>query len=58
VPWHRLTDYLRLGWLPVADLGAYHGQNGVFCEWKCNCRWIDPNQSEFGYAYNINGRPI
>jgi hypothetical protein len=46
VRWNRLADYLHLGWLPVADLGAYHGQWSVLCEWKCNCPCAEPRGGE------------
>jgi hypothetical protein len=42
VTWDRLADYERLGWLPVADLGHYHGQWSVLCEWLCDCRCVEP----------------
>jgi hypothetical protein len=49
VRWQQLADYERCGWMAVANLGPYHGQHGVLCEWKCNCPCIEPRQSEIIY---------
>lgn len=42
VPHYLLPDYLSLGWLVIADLGDYHGQFSVLCEWRCGCRCVEP----------------
>jgi len=35
---HRqIEDYLRLGWMMVANLGEYHGQFSVLMGWCCQC---------------------
>jgi hypothetical protein len=44
VIWPRLPDYLALGWLPVADLGGYHGQWSYLCEWLCSCPMKEPKK--------------
>jgi hypothetical protein len=41
--WSQLDDYLRLGWLPVADLGQPHGQWATLCEWLCDCPALCPD---------------
>jgi len=34
----RAEDYLRMGWLFVADLGPTHGAWSVLAVWLCECR--------------------
>jgi hypothetical protein len=46
VLWHRLPDYLALGWLPVADLGPTHGEWSTLCEWLCACRCVEPHNDK------------
>lgn len=38
----RIADYLRLGWLIVADLGHPHNQWSVLAEWVCDCPLKEP----------------
>lgn len=38
VAWQQFDDYLRLGWLPVADLGSPHNEWSVLCQWLCRCK--------------------
>ncbi len=42
VPWLYLDDWLRLGWLPVADLGPTHGEWSCLCQWLCDCPMVHP----------------
>jgi hypothetical protein len=42
VPWSRFEDYLKLGWLPAADLGAVHGSYATLMEWRCRCKLVEP----------------
>lgn len=42
VSWNDLEDYLRLGWLPAADLGPTHGEWSTLCEWLCQCEQVTP----------------
>jgi hypothetical protein len=40
---HReVEDYLRLGWMTVANLGEYHGQFSVLMGWPCSCVCVVP----------------
>ena len=44
VSWSDLDDFLRCGWLPIADLGMPHGQWSFLCEWRCRCAMPLPNK--------------
>lgn len=44
VTYNRLADYLALGWMIVADLGPYHNQWALLCEWLCQCRVVEPRK--------------
>jgi hypothetical protein len=35
---HRVEDYLRLGWMVLAPLGAW----SVLMGWRCQCRLVEP----------------
>jgi hypothetical protein len=34
----QAEDWLRLGWVVVADLGPAHGQWSVLAYWPCDCK--------------------
>lgn len=42
IPLHLAEDYLKLGWLVVADLGHPHNQWSVLGEWLCGCYPVEP----------------
>jgi hypothetical protein len=35
---HLVADWLKVGWMVVADLGEPHGQWSVLMAWRCCCR--------------------
>jgi len=41
IPWTRFEEFMRRGWLPVADLGPVHGE-WSFLAWHCSCEEVDP----------------
>jgi hypothetical protein len=38
----RVEDYLRLGWMHVADLLLPHSIWAVLMGWPCQCRLVEP----------------
>lgn len=37
-----VPDWLRLGWMVVADLGPTHGEWSLLMAWICECRCVKP----------------
>jgi hypothetical protein len=44
IPFHRIEDYLRLGWmiLPSFDGVRMHGEYCVHGKWLCDCPPVEP----------------
>jgi len=38
----RIPDWLRVGWMVVADLGSTHGEFSVLMAWIWQCPCIKP----------------
>lgn len=43
-PHGEVLDYLLLGWMVVADMGAAHAEYRCLMEWKCGCAMIEPKK--------------
>ena len=41
---HLVLDWLRVGWIAVADLGPIHGQYSLGLGWICQCECIKPEE--------------
>jgi hypothetical protein len=37
VRWPEVEAWLRLGWMPAADLGPTHGEWSTLLYWACDC---------------------
>jgi hypothetical protein len=38
----HIEDYMRVGWVTVADLGEIHGRWAVLMGWHCDCPVVLP----------------
>lgn len=55
VPFDRVHDYLRLGWLALPTLeGTGHGLWSAHCVWLCKCQPVEPISAACRFPLAIN----
>lgn len=43
----NIPQWLKLGWMVIADLGPTHGEYSVLMAWICKCACVKPTREEF-----------
>ncbi len=48
VPFHRVRDYLALGWIVTDALrGSHHGHHAAHLIWVCRCPPVEPVRNTY-----------